>query len=137
MCRQRQANLFKIILSRETRIAQLRLLDYPYCPWVCHYRGKRLLRIPKRAWQTACERVGLKERLFHDLRRTAVRNMSRSGIPERVAMGISGHTTRSVFDRYNIVSQSDLWAAKERLEAFADVTGMKASTESLAVPHKP
>jgi integrase len=59
-------------------------------------------------------------RIFHDLRRTGVRNLVRAGVPEKVAMAISGHATRSVFDRYDITSQKDFLEAGRKLAIFHD-----------------
>ena len=91
----------------------------PDCPFVVSWRGKQVGDL-KTAWASARERAGLSWVLVHDLRRTAVRNMIRAGIPEKRAMLISGHKTRSVFDRYDITDERDLQGDGERLARYLE-----------------
>ena len=89
-------------------------------PWVFHRNGKPIKTFTN-AWRSARHAAGQPGKIPHDFRRTAVRNLVRSGVPERVAMTLTGHKTRSVFERYNIVSDGDLAAAARKLDSATGI----------------
>jgi len=78
-------------------------------------QGERIGEFRK-TWKTACKQAGCEGVLFHDLRRSAIRNMRLAGVEESVAMKISGHRTRAVFDRYDIVGPRDIRDAAAKME---------------------
>ena len=83
-------------------------------PWVFHRHGRPLKSI-RGAWVTASQRAGVPGRILHDLRRTAVRNLERAGVPRSVAMKMVGHKTEAIYRRYAIVDEAMLREAAEKL----------------------
>ncbi len=81
-------------------------------------RGSNPIKNFRASGTLACQRAGVPDLLFHDLRRTAVRNLRRAGVPETVIMKITGHRTRSVFERYNITDHADTQEAGRKAEEF-------------------
>jgi integrase len=128
-----------LVMLKAARDAQ-----FPDCSWV-FARGDKQIRTFRRAWFNACEDAGLwdpaisekPDRIVHDLRRTGVRNLIRAGVPEKVAMMISGHKTRSIFDRYNIVDERDAIEGMARLDRYsrereaAEANAKKASSREV------
>ena len=125
------SELFQVLAQQKKRRDQ----DWPECPWVFCRDGKRILDF-RNAWGRSCKAAGLWDaererptRIFHDLRRTAVRNSVRAGVSERVSMAVSGHKTRSVFDRYNITSDADVKESAAKIQSYHDAR-RKAEEES-------
>ncbi len=86
-------------------------------PFLFQYRQKPLKTF-WRTWKRALTKCGLKDKLFHDLRRTAATDLVESGVSEQASMAITGHKTRSIFQRYNIVKSNTVREGMQRLGEY-------------------
>ena len=134
--------LFEILVIEKRRRDQ----NYPGSPWVFTDGTGRAItsRYLRPCWEDACKHAGLWQgdpdkgkptRLFHDLRRSAVRNLVRAGVSETVAMKVSGHKTREVFDRYNITSDADLKDSAVKLARYHEDRRKQVPSEPPAKGH--
>ena len=98
-------------------LARRRARRDPDSPLVFHRDGIPIRRW-RTAWRTACQAAGVPTRFLHDCRRTAARNLIRASVSERVAMLLTGHKTRAIFDRYNIINEQELLEAGDQLVAY-------------------
>ena len=98
-------------------LARRRARRDPDSPLVFHRDGIPIRRW-RTAWRTACQAAGVPTRFLHDCRRTAARNLIRASVPERVAMLLTGHKTRAIFDRYNIINEQELLEAGDQLVEY-------------------
>ena len=109
--------LWAILEAQKARTSTIQTQIGRIVPHVFHRAGTPIKSF-RRAWQTACDAAGVPGRIFHDFRRTAVRNLERAGVARSVAMQMVGHKTEAVYRRNAIVSDADLRAAAEKLAAM-------------------
>ena len=89
-----------------------------------HRQGDRVIGAEWK-WKTACEKGGCKGKLFHDFRRTSVRNLERAGVPRTTAMAMVGHETESIYKRYAIQDGTMRREGAAKLDAWATAEAAK------------
>lgn len=118
-------DLKKLLERREAaRAIESRGSNVTMCSLVFHRDGLPVMDFDK-SWATACKKADCEGLLFHDLRRSAARNLRRSGVPESVAMRVTGHETNSMFRRYSIVDEADLTEAMEKVGKYNEAERAK------------
>jgi integrase len=119
-----------LLKRQRERTEALQMETETIIPWVFHREGERVGSFRK-SWNTACKDAGTPGRLFHDLRRTAVRNLERAGVSRSAAMKLTGHKTESVYRRYAIVAESDLQEAVAKVALHRDREAVAAAARKV------
>jgi len=115
----------RAIIERRLRV---RRFDSPL---IFHRDGKPVGDFRK-VWKRACRAAGVQGMILYDLRRTAIRNMVRAGVDPDVVMKISGHKTRSVFSRYNIISDTDIREAVLKTHKYVATLSKHSNIKSVS-----
>ncbi|PYM68673.1 MAG: hypothetical protein DME10_26530 [Candidatus Rokuibacteriota bacterium] len=97
-------------------------------PWLFFRRNGEPIKDLYGAWDRACRTAGVAGLVPHDLRRSAVRNLERAGVPRATAMKLVGHKTEAIYRRYAIVVESDLLAGGEKLDGLHQIQGLAKPT---------
>ena len=95
---------------------RIKLRD-PVSPFVFHRNGKPIKSF-RRGFQSAAKRIEIADLVPHDMRRSAIRNFRKAGLSETEGMKLSGHRTRNVYDRYNIVDDEDSRQAMRQAQEY-------------------
>jgi len=122
--------LREILAEQWEKTHQLQVATDTLIPWVFHREGKPI-KDYYGGWDNACRLAGFPDRVAHDLRRTAVRNLERAGVPRSAAMKMTGHKTESIYRRYAIVDEAMLREGAEKLAAFHGNTGSLAQVRPM------
>jgi integrase len=122
------------VLSRQLdRTREMELLRGIVIPWVFHRDGNPI-KDYYGGWDKACRLAGFPDRVAHDLRRTAVRNLERAGVSRSAAMRMTGHKTEAVYRRYAIVDETMLREGADKLAAYH---AAEKTSRRIVVPLKP
>ncbi len=106
------------VLTRQRRyVSRVEKSTGKVVPWVFCRASGTPIRDFNAVWRAACDAAGI-QRIPHDFRRTAVRNLERAGVPRTTAMAMIGHKTESIYRRYSIVDQAMLEMGASKLDGF-------------------
>ncbi len=127
--------LAEVIQTQRARTTAVERTTGAIVPWVFHRNGKPIKHF-RAAWNKACCDAGVPGLKIHDLRRSTVRNLERSGVSRSVAMKLTGHKTESVYRRYAIVSESDLSDGVAKLAGLGEPRGSRSEGQVLGLGTK-